>query len=157
MILLIIILNINMTAETASQFSHSIHENGMRMTRQRALILDILRASQDHLDAESLHDRARELDPQIGLATVYRTLALLKKFGMVSEFNLGEEHGHFETTPEIPHHHFTCLGCKRVIEFEVPCLETFIEELKLDDSVLITRVDVAFEGYCPTCQEALGI
>lgn len=141
-----------MTADTSIQFSTSIRKNGMRMTKQRAVILDILRTSQEHLDADKLHDRARELDPQIGLATVYRTLALLKKFGMVSEFDLGEEHGHFETTPETPHYHFTCVCCRKVIELEVPCIEDFVEDLKIGDDLMVTRVNLSFEGYCPDCQ-----
>lgn len=141
-----------MPADSSTQFSNSIRMSGMRMTRQRAIILDILRNSQEHLDADSLHDRAKELDPQIGIATVYRTLALLKKFGMVSEYTLGEEHGHFEATPQIPHHHFTCLRCKRVIELEVPCIENFVEDLRIDDALTITRVNLFFEGYCPECQ-----
>jgi len=142
-----------MIADTSTQFTNSIHENGLRMTRQRALILDILRNSQEHLDAEALHDRARRMDPQIGIATVYRTLSLLKDFGLVNEYNLGEEHGHFETTPLTPHHHFTCLGCKKVIEFEVPCIEAFVEDLMLGEEVKITRIHLSFDGFCSACQE----
>jgi len=117
-----------MITDTSTQFTNSIHENGLRMTKQRALILDILRNSQEHLDAEALHDRARRLDPQIGIATVYRTLSLLKDFGLVNEYNLGEEHGHFETTPLTPHHHFTCLGCKKEIQFKAKRNEPCIQE-----------------------------
>jgi Fe2+ or Zn2+ uptake regulation protein len=145
-----------MITDTSTQFTNSVRENGLRMTKQRVLILDILRKSREHLDAEALHDRARILDPQIGLATVYRTLALLKNFGLVNEYDLGEEHGHFETTPLTPHHHFTCLECKRVIEFEVPCIDSFIKDLMLGDDMIITRVHLSFEGYCSTCRGKLG-
>lgn len=141
-----------MTIEPSIHFSNSIRMNGMRLTKQRVIILDVLQNSQEHLDADSLHHRARELDPKIGLATVYRTLALLKKFGMVSENNLGEEHGHFEATPENPHHHFTCLGCKRVLELKVPCIEDFVEGLGINEALVITGVNLSFEGYCSDCQ-----
>lgn len=146
-----------MTIDTANLFSNIIRSSGLRMTRQRALILDILQSSQEHLDAEALHNLARQSDPQIGLATVYRTLALLKEFGMVNEYNLGEEHRHFETTPEVPHHHFTCLGCKKVIEFELPNIEDSLYPLLVKEEIEITRVNLSLEGYCQACRSTREI
>ncbi len=59
----------------------TLHTSGRRLTRQRRLVLEVLENSQEHLDAESLHDRAKTVLPNISLATVYRTLQILKEMG----------------------------------------------------------------------------
>ncbi len=73
--------------------------SGQRLTRQRKLVLDVVSDSQEHLDAETIYQLARERDENISLATVYRSLAYLKATGLIQEHNLGEDHGHFEFDP----------------------------------------------------------
>ncbi len=129
----------------------AITASGLRMTRQRQVILDVLRQSHGHLDAEALHDRVRQQDPRISLATVYRTLALLKEFGLVQEHRLGEEHGHFEAAPQAPHYHFTCLKCRKVIEFQASSVQRVVREVAAKESVQITDVHLLLSGYCADC------
>ena len=102
----------------------TLHTSGRRLTRQRRLVLRVLEESREHLDAERLYDLATSLDPNISLATVYRTLAILKEMGLVEEHRLGEGHAHFEATRSTPHYHFTCTACGRVNEFDVPAART---------------------------------
>ena len=135
-----------------SDLHQAIASSGLRMTRQRQAILDVLRQSPAHLDAEALHDRVRQQNPRISLATVYRTLALLKEFGLVQEHRLGEEHGHFEAAPQAPHYHFTCLKCHKVIEFKAPALQRVVREVAAKESVQITNVHLLLSGYCADCQ-----
>ena len=135
------------------QFLTAIRSNGLRMTRQRQLILEVLDASQEHLDAEAIHDRVKVHDPRIGLATVYRTLALLKAMGLVKEHSLGEEHGHFEAVQEVPHYHFTCIGCRQVIEFEAPAVTEAVQSLIDRESVQVIDVHLSLTGYCSNCRE----
>lgn len=132
----------------------SIRANGLRMTRQRQLILKVLQESQEHLDADALHDRLKAADPRIGLATVYRTLALLKEFGLAEEHRLGEEHGHFEAVPEKPHYHFACQGCGRVIEFDAARVMSFVQSLAKQEGVHVTEVQLFLRGYCAECEGA---
>jgi Fe2+ or Zn2+ uptake regulation protein len=139
--------------DSQTHFREIIHSSGLRMTRQRKLVLDVLRDSREHLDAEALHDRVKQRDPHIGLATVYRTLALLKAHGMVRESRLGEEHGHFETQIGAPHYHFTCVKCMRVIEFEAPFLLKAISSLAEREELQVTAIDLSLSGYCPDCSE----
>lgn len=136
-----------------AQFLTAIHSNGLRMTRQRQLILEVLEASQEHLDAEAIHDRVKARDPRIGLATVYRTLALLKAMGLVKEHSLGEEHGHFEAVQEVPHYHFTCIGCRQVIEFEAPVVMEAVQSLIDREGVQVMDVHLSLTGYCSNCRE----
>src|SRR5512136_1003859 len=92
----------------------------LHLTRQRRLVLDLLRDSKGHLDADSVYRKARARNSKISLATVYRTLALLRDARLVQERRLGENHSHFEPTGGPLHHHFTCLRCGRVVEFPAP-------------------------------------
>jgi len=125
---------------------------GRRLTHQRRLILEVLEESDEHLDAEALYDQARIHDPDISLATVYRTLAVFKEMGLVEEHRLGEEHGHYESVRDGPHYHFTCLGCGRVIEFDTPLVAQIQQELSERERVCVTDAHLHLSGYCAQCQ-----
>jgi Fe2+ or Zn2+ uptake regulation protein len=129
---------------------------GRRLTSQRRLILEVLEESDLHLDAEGLHDQARLRDPDVSLATVYRTLAVLKELGLVEQHRLGEERGHYEPVRDGPHYHFTCLGCGRVIEFDTPLVAQIERELSAREGVRVTRAHLHLSGYCAECQNNAG-
>ena len=130
-----------------------IRTHGRRLTHQRLLVLDVLKESQEHLDAEMLYDRAKARDPNISLATIYRSLALLKEIGLVQEYQLGENHGHFEAAPDTPHYHFTCLKCGRVVEFEAPQVMEAAQTLCQDQDLHMIHIDLHLSGYCATCYQ----
>lgn len=127
---------------------------GHRLTRQRQTVLDILLKSREHLDAEKLYDLARKQDRNISLATVYRSLTLLKEAGLVQEHRLGDSHGHFETTPDAPHYHFTCMNCGHVIEFSAPQVMETVRDLCQLHAVEITQVHLHLSGYCAACRRS---
>jgi len=139
--------------ETREHLQDTFRAAGRRLTPQRQLILEVLQESNEHLDAESLHDQAKARDPNIGLATVYRTLAVLKEMGLVEEHRLGEEHSHYEAVKDKPHYHFTCLGCGKVIEFDTPLVAQIQRELSEQDGVSIIGTHLHLSGYCAECQE----
>jgi Fe2+ or Zn2+ uptake regulation protein len=128
---------------------------GRRLTPQRRLILEALEGSDEHLDAEALYDLVRSRDPHISLATVYRTLAVLKKMGLVEEHRLGSEHGHYEASGD-KHYHFTCLGCGKVIEFDTPLMAQIEQELGTREGVRVTNTHLHLSGYCAQCQTKAG-
>ena len=125
---------------------------GRRLTSQRRLILEVLHESSMHLDADGLYDQVKLHDPDISLATVYRTLAVLKEMGLVEEHRLGEEHGHYELVHDRPHYHFTCLGCGKVKEFDTPLVAQIRRELSEREGVRVTRAHLHLSGYCARCQ-----
>lgn len=129
-----------------------IRSSGRRLTHQRRLVLEVLQDSEEHLDAEMIYDRARARDPSISLATVYRSLGLLKDMGLVQEHRLGENHGHFEITHSTPHHHFTCLTCGRVIEFEAPQVMEAVRKLCESEGLQVTEAHLLLSGYCTECR-----
>lgn len=133
--------------------SEILHTSGRRLTRQRRLVLEVLESSQEHLDAESLHDRAKALQPNISLATVYRTLQILKEMGLVEEHQFGEGHAHFETIQETPHYHFTCSECGRVIEFDAPQIVDVLQRLSKQKGLQVTGVHLLVTGRCTQCRK----
>jgi len=129
---------------------------GRRWTSQRRLILGVLEESEAHLDAETLFFRAKARDSDISLATVYRTLAVLKEMGLVEEHRLGEEHAHFEAVRDQPHYHFVCLGCSQVIEFDAPQMAQVERDVSEREGVCVTNIHLRMSGYCAQCQETMG-
>jgi len=138
--------------ESRETLREAFREAGRRLTSQRCLILDVLKGSDEHLDAEAVHDRAKSCAPDISLATVYRTLTLLREMGFVEEHRLGEGHSHYEAVHEEPHYHFTCLRCGRVIEFDTPLVSRIRRELSEQEAVEIVRAHLHLSGYCNDCQ-----
>lgn len=131
----------------------AVRSQGGRLTHQRQLVLEILDESQGHLDAETVYARARERGARIGLATVYRTLAFLKKAGLVDEHQFGEDHGHFEAVQEDrPHYHFTCLRCGQVVEFQSPQVMEMANKLCESEGLQVVAVELHFSGYCARCR-----
>ncbi len=131
----------------------TLHTRGRRLTRQRRLVLQVLEESGEHLDAERLHDRAKSRDPNISLATVYRTLVVLKEMGLVEEHRLGEGHAHFEATRSTPHYHFTCGKCGRVIEFDAPQVAEVLQRLSKQKGLQVTGAHLLVTGRCAQCRE----
>jgi Fur family transcriptional regulator, ferric uptake regulator len=129
-----------------------IQQRGLRPTSRRRLVFEILQESHEHLDAETVHQRARRKDPHISLATVYRTLALFKLLGLVEEHQFGESHSHFETVPESPHHHFTCLECGQVSEFPAPKVDAAMRQLCEDNGNSLEQIKLELNGICHACR-----
>ena len=138
------------------QLRDAFRATGRRLTAQRRLVLEVLEASDEHLDAEALYDRARMQGSNIILATVYRTLTVLREMGLVEEHRLGEEHGHYESVRAGPHYHFTCLGCGRVIEFDTPLVGQIERELCRREDLRVTGAHLHLSGYCAQCQNNAG-
>ena len=131
----------------------ALREAGLRMTWQRRLILDVLAESEEHLEADALHDRAKLRAPGLSLATVYRTLALLKDMQLVEEHRLGEGHSHYEAVQEEPHYHFTCRRCGKVIEFDSSLVARVKRQLCEREGVEIVESHVHLIGHCQECKD----
>ncbi|MBL7126543.1 MAG: transcriptional repressor [Dehalococcoidales bacterium] len=135
---------------TASR--RKLNSAGKRFTHQRALIMDIIRQGEGHLDADEIFRRAREKEPRLSLSTVYRTLQMMKELELVDELHFGENHHHYEVKPTKEHYHLVCLGCGRVIEFSYPLsryLKKEVPELKDFD---IDETEIRVAGHCNLCR-----
>jgi Fe2+ or Zn2+ uptake regulation protein len=140
-------------SDSTDRLQDTLRAAGRRLTAQRRLILQVLEESNVHLDADGLYQRIKARDPDVSLATVYRTLALLREFGLVDEHRLGEDHGHFEAARDEPHYHFTCLRCGKVIEFDTPLVTQIERELGAREGVLVAGSHLLVSGYCAQCRD----
>jgi Fur family transcriptional regulator, ferric uptake regulator len=133
----------------------SLKEHGIRLTRQRQILLDLMDKSGLHLDAEQLYRLAKQQDSKINRVTVYRTINMLKEVGLVDELDLmhwsGGQH-YYETRLKQEHAHVICLRCGKVEEFfGEPLLKIRRQvETHFGFQVLISRTEVG--GYCPHCR-----
>ncbi|HEY4688319.1 MAG TPA: Fur family transcriptional regulator [Anaerolineae bacterium] len=131
----------------------TLRATGHRVTPQRELVLEVVETSPEHLDAEAIYQRVREKDPQISLATVYRTLAVLKDMGLIEQRYLARNHTreYYEPVGAPEHHHFTCLGCRKVIEFQSQRVKQMRAELQRELGLDISHACICLEGYCRSC------
>lgn len=131
----------------------AVRAAGRRITPQRQVVLDVIETSTRHLDAEAIFQKAREKDPDISLATVYRTLAVLKEMGLVDQSYTARTHDreHYEPVGAPRHYHFTCLDCHQVIEFQGPGMTQLIGQLQGELGAEISHVCMCIEGYCREC------
>lgn len=132
----------------------ALNRVGMRVTHQRALIMEIIRKGRGHLDADEIYRRAREKETRLSLSTVYRTLQMLKKLGLVEELHFDEGHHHYEVKPSAEHHHLVCLGCGRVIEFYYPLSRYLRKRVPEAKDFDITETEIRMTGYCAKCRRS---
>ena len=142
-----------MTSETKSleRSRRALNVTGLRATSQRALILEVIR--QKHLDADEIYRQARIKQPRLSLSTVYRTLRMFKKLGLVEELHFDEAHHHYEMKPSSEHHHLVCLGCGKVVEFKCPLSPKMKEDIAQEKDFEITGTEIRMTGYCPKCRQ----
>ena len=126
---------------------------GLRMTNQRALIMDIIRRERGHPGADEVYRLARKKQPRISLSTVYRTLQILKGLGLVEEVHFDETHHHYEAKPVGEHCHLLCLGCGKIIEFKYPL--ALMVKVNVSDArdFDIVGSEVRMTGYCSDCRQ----
>ena len=139
--------------ESPKNTCSELSETGLRITSQRALILEVIREGQGHLDADEVYRRAREKQPRLSLSTVYRTLQKLKELGLVEELHFDETHHHYEIKPSTEHHHLVCLGCGKVVEFECPLSQKMKDDVSREKGFDVTNAEVRMTGYCPECRQ----
>jgi len=145
---------VNTEAKLLKNSHRALNTTGLRVTKQRALILEIIRRGQGHLDADEVYRQAREKQPRFSLSTVYRTLQLLKKLGLVEEVHFDEAHHHYEVKPSAEHHHLVCLGCGKVIEFGYPLTRYVKRNVTEAHDFEITGTEIRMTGYCSRCRQA---
>ncbi len=100
----------------SEETGEALRELGYRLTPQRQLILTALQESNDHISAEDIHARVCVEYPHVNISTVYRTLDLLKKLGLVTETDLGSGRFRYHPTEKGHHHHLICERCGTTIE-----------------------------------------
>ena len=139
-----------------------LKERGFRMTLPRRVIIDTLAASDTYLAAEDIYQQLHTDHPGIGLATVYRTLVLFHKLGIVTKLEVGEGKARFELVESDHHHLLVCEKCFKVVkysEFTTQEKDGFAELERIVEQTyhfLIGRHVVQYYGTCPECHANEG-
>jgi Fur family transcriptional regulator, ferric uptake regulator len=136
------------------QLLSEVEARGIRLTAQRRALIETIQEATSHLDAESLLKLARIRDPNIDRATVYRTIELLKRLGMIDELDLmhlnGEKH-YYEVKTEKDHLHVACFDCGKIQEFVSPTFEQLKREIGATNNFEIQVIRLEVGGRCSAC------
>jgi Fe2+ or Zn2+ uptake regulation protein len=131
------------------------HESGFRITSQRRIVLDVIASFEGHPTAEDVYERARVRSPRISLATVYRTLSVLKQMGLIKQRYISQDHArtHFEAAEAEDHFHFQCIECGKVIEFrnEAAVAALCRGLIEAGQVAQVVQICACVEGYCSAC------
>ncbi|MEM6683762.1 MAG: Fur family transcriptional regulator [Pseudomonadota bacterium] len=114
---------------TDSSLVERARVEGIRLTSQRALVCTVLQKSKDHPNVDDLYARAREEDPTIAIATVYRTLKVLEDHKLIARHGFGQRKSRYELIHKDKHDHLIDIGSGKVMEFSDPALEKLINEI----------------------------
>lgn len=144
------------TAETTGRLQQALGKRRIRLTRQRRVILQVMDDAEQHLDVDQILERAQKIDSGVALVTVYRTIDLLKKHGLIDELDLlhlrGDRH-YYETHAPRDHIHVACLRCGKVREFESRLYEQLKQQIAHDFNMKVTVSRTEVGGYCAECLE----
>jgi Fur family ferric uptake transcriptional regulator len=126
-----------------------------KLTPQRMTILKVfMENAVGHVSAEELYSMVKKENPDVGLATVYRTLDLLAELGILMKMDFGDGKARFELSDrEVHHHHhLICLNCGKVQEFDIDLLEALEESINSKTGFEVVDHRLKFYGYCGDCK-----
>ena len=133
-----------------------LKERGVRITTQRRVLVGIIQDTSRHLDASALLRLAHEQDPKLDRATVYRTLDLLKRQGLIDELDLmhleGEKH-YYEVKTSRDHCHLACLGCGAILEYASPAFDHLKNKMAQQSGFTIEIIRLEIGGLCKNCRK----
>jgi len=134
----------------------ALHDQGLKLTRARLVVLQVLATATAHLKVAEVHRRAREIDGRIGLASVYRTMELLERLRLVKHVHIEHRHRHYARLQEDHGHHLVCNGCGLVVEFSDCRLDRLTRALARRTKFRIESHCMDFFGQCRDCARRSG-
>lgn len=138
---------------TRSVLIDELRSRGLRITPQRAIILEAIESLSGHVTAEDVFASVQAVNNYINLATVYRTLDLLKELDLITESDMGTGATQYALRTHGPHHHAICRSCGRSFEFAHELLGPVIDQLSGDYGFMADAHHIVIFGWCETCQQ----
>ena len=134
---------------TREHLEQSLEVGGLRCTRQRREVFEVVAGSYDHPTADEIFDRAKKKMPEISFATVYNCLSVLVRCGLVRQVTLDRSPTRF--CPNMREHcHFFCEDCGEVTDIELPARST-LGKVPLPNGFEVATFDLSLRGVCPKC------
>jgi Fur family ferric uptake transcriptional regulator len=131
----------------------ALREKGYRLTPQRMMVIEALHSVDGHISAEEIYTQVRAKYPYANISTVYRTLELLKKLGLVTEIALGDGRVRYHPVEKGHHHHLVCQKCGRIVDLPESALSPLKETLLHDYHFNADLRHMAFFGLCADCRK----
>jgi Fur family peroxide stress response transcriptional regulator len=129
-----------------------LRDKGFKVTPQRLAIYQVLARTKAHPSAEMIFSELQPLYPTMSLATVYKTVEILKEIGVLQVLNVGEDSFRYDANVE-NHPHIRCMACNRVDDLEDIDTGGFTKSVANHTSYRITGQQFYFYGICPACQK----
>lgn len=127
---------------------------GLKNTKNRSLIFEILKSSEFPLTPESVFLKLKEVDASVSFSTVYRILDIFTEKGIALRTNIGnEKKAAFELNRLEHKHRLVCINCKKMIAIEDCPLDMFEKSLEMKTQFDITSHKLEIYGYCPACKD----
>ena len=139
--------------EQPGGIANKLSELGYRLTPQRIMVLSAIEDSDDHISAEEIYAQIVAKYPQVNISTVYRTLELLKRLGLVTETDLGGGRFRYHSAEKGHHHHLVCQKCGAIIDIDESTLASLKDTLLRDYKFIADLRHVAILGRCANCQK----
>ncbi|MBD3799274.1 Fur family transcriptional regulator [Sulfuricurvum sp.] len=138
-----------------ADFKLLLKANGLKFTIQREVILETLYNSDEHLTPEALHHLIQNKHPELntGIATVYRTLALLEDSDMVTSLSFGAQGKKYELGAKDHHDHLICTQCGSIIEFADEAIEMRQQEVAKELGFKMEEHSMQIYGICKNCHD----
>lgn len=133
-------------------------EKNFKLTNQRKVVFEILTEKQeDHLSPEEIYEHIKDIYPEIGLATIYRTLQLYEEIGLVYKLNFDDGCYRYEILSQNDkeihqHHHLICKKCGKIIEVKEDLMNSLEEIIEKQYNFEIKNHIVKFTGICSQCR-----
>ncbi len=141
----------------SEELKAKLKEKGYKLTTQRKAIINVfLKNQSSHLSPEEIYDVVRDDYPDIGLATVYRTLQLLDQLNIIYKVNFDDGCSRYELnldTEDHQHHHLICIGCGKVREVKIDLLDSLEAQIEKEGNFKVIDHNVKFFGYCSDCEK----
>jgi Fur family peroxide stress response transcriptional regulator len=131
----------------------SLRDQGHRMTPQRMAVLAILAESDAHLNVQEIYQQVQADFPMTSLATVYKTITLLKEMGQVLELEFGEHSCRYDGRRPHPHPHLVCVRCSKVMDWDTCQTHDPVEQVAQESGYRMVGYRLDFFGICPRCQQ----
>jgi len=135
------------------EVTNLLREKGFKVTPQRLAIYKILAATKSHPSAEMIFNELQPSYPTMSLATVYKTVDILREIGMIQVLNAGEDSFRYDADTS-DHPHVRCLECGRVDDLNNIEFSGFVNEVASKTSYRLTGQQFYFYGICPECQKS---
>lgn len=130
-----------------------IRARGVRITPQRAMIVQAIEAMPGHITADEVFQHVQRASPYVNLATVYRTLDLLVEMDLVTASDMGSGAAHFVLRSHATHHHAVCRRCQRSIEFAPELLDSFTAAMLEQYGFHTEANHIVIFGCCAACAD----